>query len=135
MQVTLKNWYGAGGSQHVERLQFIGRDEPDRCREEPAWQVTTYDFKSLVQAFDAASLSHPKLNRWEAANEQLSAHLSTSDTLALGGALAAQYAIGGDNAIDPALAFTSLEGIDFGRQAQRLSPAGTPRATSSLTIA
>jgi len=135
VQVTLKNWYGDGGSRHVERLQFIDQEETDRCGENTVWQVTTYDFKALVQAFDAARLANAKLNHWEAIDGRLTAHISSSDTLALGGALAGQYAIGGDSAIDPALAVTTLESIDFGRQAQRLQTVGSPRTADTLAIA
>jgi YD repeat-containing protein len=119
-QITLKDWYAAAGNQTVDKLQVVesvpywgwGQTSPT------GWDVDTFDFKALVQQFDAARAANPKLSQWSLMNGLLDAHLSSSDSAALGGELATRYAAGGESAISLGVAQDTLKDAHFGSQAQ-----------------
>jgi hypothetical protein len=79
-------------------LQFIGEGtDASGC---PV--VETYDFLSLAKAADTSRNGHAggltPLTRWDLTNGLLAAFLSSSDSLALGGEAAWQYAQQGNMA-------------------------------------
>lgn len=119
-QITLKDWYAAAGNQTVDKLQVVesvpywgwGQTSPN------GWDIDTFDFKALVQQFDAARAANPKLSQWSLMNGLLDAHLSSSDSAALGGELATRYAAGGESAISLGVAQDTLKDAHFGSQAQ-----------------
>ncbi|HMV04935.1 MAG TPA: cadherin-like domain-containing protein [Accumulibacter sp.] len=119
-QITLKDWYASTGNQSVDRVQVVeavpyfgfAQTRPT------GWQVDIYDFKALVQQFDAARTANPKLSQWRLMNGLLDAHLSRSASAALGGELATRYALGSESAISLAIAQETLKDPHFGSQAQ-----------------
>jgi len=119
-QITLKDWYAAAGNQTVDTLQVVeavayrgwGVTSPT------GWAIDTFDFKALVQRFDAARVANPKLSQWRLMNGLLDAHLASSDSAALGGELATRYAAGGEPAISLAVAQGTLKDAHFGSQEQ-----------------
>ncbi|MBS4018314.1 MAG: cadherin-like domain-containing protein [Dechloromonas sp.] len=119
-QITLKDWYASIGNQTVDKLQVVeavpyfswGQINPT------GWDVETFDFKALVQKFDEARTANPKLSQWKLMNGLLDAHLSSSDSAALGGELATRYAAGGESAISLGVAQDTLKDAHFGNQAQ-----------------
>lgn len=119
-QIVLKDWYAAASNQTVDKLQVIesvpyrgwGKTRPT------GWAVDTFDFKALVQQFDAARAANPKLSQWSLMNGLLDAHLASSDSAALGGELATRYAAGGESAISLGVAQDTLKDAHFGGQAQ-----------------
>lgn len=119
-QITLKDWYAAAGNQTVDRLQLV-ESVPYRgwgVTSPTGWAIDTFDFKALVQRFDAARAAHPKLSQWRLMNGLLDAHLSSSDSAALGGELATRYAAGGESVISLGVAQDTLKDAHFGSQAQ-----------------
>lgn len=94
-QITFKNWYSKKGKKNSIRLQMVIEGSPDY---DPAGgnilldnKVETFDFAALATAFDVAG----QVNGWALTNALLSAHLSGSDTAAIGGDLAYQYGLNG----------------------------------------
>ena len=87
--------------------------------------------RSARTAFDQAG----NTDQWSIANTLLSAHLSGSDTAALGGDLAYQYNLNGTLAgIGLASAQTVINDASFGVSAQQLHPlAGLQTGTDRLS--
>jgi hypothetical protein len=90
--ITLSGWYAGKSHQTIERLQFIGTGADAAGRP----TVATYDFSSLAEAADTSRNGHAggltPLTRWDLTNGLLAAFLSSSNSLALGGEAAFQYA-------------------------------------------
>ena len=101
--ITIKDWYAAAASgqtnKTINRLQVVtvGGDynasSADKTKNQ---QVEVFDFGKLVQAFDTARTAKPSTANnptysWAMMNNMLDAHLSGSNTSALGGDLAYQY--------------------------------------------
>lgn len=85
--------------------------------------VENFDFQSLANAFDQALTANPALSSWSMTDALLNAHLSGSDTQALGGDLAYQYNLNGTLAgIGLASAQTVINDANFGAAAQTLHP-------------
>lgn len=126
-QVTLKSWYGGEANQNFDTLQIVS-SEYDYDFGRYGWEVEetphveTFDFKSLVDAFDAAKASNPRLNAWNAMNTMLQEHLSTNNSMALGGDLAFAYAKEGDlSRMSIGAAQNTLNNPAFGIAAQLLT--------------
>jgi VCBS repeat-containing protein len=85
-RLVFDDWYR--GKQSVATLELI--DSPSAGHD-----VETFDFRALVAAFDEARAGARRMKSWALMNELLDAHLASSDDLAIGGDLAAQYALNG----------------------------------------
>ena len=96
-QITIKDWYTCA-SHGVINMQVIadsmagfkagGTNATIRDN-----KVENFNFAGLVTAFDTARKANPALTTWSMTNALLSNHLaSDSDTMAVGGDLAYQYA-------------------------------------------
>jgi Ca2+-binding RTX toxin-like protein len=110
-KVTFKSWYTDAANQNFDTLQIV------------SLTVDTFDFHALVDAFDMARTSNPKLSSWGAMNELLNAHLNTSNSMALGGDLAFNYAKDGDLSNVSLIATqNALNNPSFGIAAQALTP-------------
>ena len=90
-RLTLAGWYTGTTNKSVVNLQVIAEA---MAGYNPAGsdtlldnKVEQFNFAALASAFDAAG----QVNGWALTNALLSAHLSGSDTAALGGDLAYQY--------------------------------------------
>lgn len=121
--VTLKGWYADAANQSFVTLQVIGRrdsDDDHRSRDSLRDQrIETFDFGRLVAEFDQARAADPLLTRWNLMNGLLDAHVSGSDTAALGGELAYQYGMRGDlSRLDLAALQAVLAAPQFGKEAQ-----------------
>jgi len=82
LEIVLKGWYAADAEHRsVTRLQWIGS------------RIETYDFTGLVARFDAATRGRER--HWPAGAAMNEALVSVSDSEAIGGALAHQYATRG----------------------------------------
>lgn len=127
-QVTLKSWYATEANRNFDTLQIVSsEDDYDFGRH--GWEVEetphieTFDFKALVDAFDVAKASNPRLNAWNAMNTMLQEHLNTSNSMALGGDLAFAYAKEGDlSRMSIGAAQDTLSSPAFGVTAQLLTP-------------
>ncbi|MEO8343706.1 MAG: hypothetical protein ABI536_07775, partial [Gallionella sp.] len=120
-QIDLKNWYDTSANyKSVLNLQILSDFEHDRHHDaEPEKTLLTFDFTALVNAFDqGGSASH-----WRMMNTLLTAHLSGSDTAALGGDLAHYYGdYGSFTGMNLAAAQTVINDAKFGSQVQTLNP-------------
>ena len=122
-QVTFKNWYAAGGNRSVAKLQVITEAmsgyNPVGTDTLLDNKVEQFNFTALANAFDAAG----QVNGWALTNALLSAHLSGSDTAAIGGDLAYQYGKNGTlSGIGLTPAQDVLNASQFGSGAQTLRP-------------
>ena len=82
-------------------------------------KVRNFDFATVVGAFDAAG----QVNNWSLTDALLDAHLAASDSEALGGDLAYQYAVNGTLAgIGATAAQDVLNAPQFGSGTQSLRP-------------
>jgi Ca2+-binding RTX toxin-like protein len=90
-KITFAGWYSAAANHSVSKLQVIAEAmagfNPGGGDTLLDNKVEQFDFSALATAFDAAG----RVNGWALTNALLSAHLSGSDTAALGGDLAYQY--------------------------------------------
>ena len=122
-KVTFANWYSAPTNQSVASLQVIAETMPgfNSSGSNPLLddKVETFDFAALAAAFDAAG----QVSGWALTNALLSAHLSGSDTEAIGGDLAYQYGKSGTlSGIGLTPAQDVLNASQFGSGLQTLRP-------------
>jgi hypothetical protein len=118
-QVTFKDWYGSAANQNFVSLQMIEEQPASVDGTNPSgWNIDRFDFKALVQAFDAAKVANPKLSSWNLMNGMLDAHLESSNSAAIGGELATRYASGGETALTVGTAQNALQDAQFGAEAQ-----------------
>ena len=112
-QFDLKDWYAAGATHSVSELQVIADVMPgyDPSSSDPLLnkKVQQFDFATLVARFDQARAADATLTQWNLMNALLDAHLSSSDSEALGGDLAYQYGHAG-----------TVSGVGFGPAEQVL---------------
>lgn len=99
-QITFKDWYAAPANRSVANLQVViegGSDynaaSPNKLNNK---KVEQFNFDGLVGAFDAARTATPALTSWALSSSLLNFYLSGSDTAAMGGDLAYQYARNGN---------------------------------------
>jgi trimeric autotransporter adhesin len=135
--VTFKDWYLSSTNRNTTTLQFFKEGEADynaaSSDKTLNKKVETFDFAKLVSASDTARNALPvaqqPLSRWNLTNGLLSAYLSSSDTLALGGDLAYWYAqTGGFAGIGLGAAQMTLDS-SFGVTAQSLQAPSNASAT------
>ncbi len=128
-QIILQNWYSATTNHSVAKLQLVlDASTYNAGSADPLLngQIQNFDFALLAQNFDAALSANPALSAWSLSNALLTAHLSGSNTAALGGDLAYQYNLNGSLAgIGLAAAQTELANAGFGTSAQTLQPLAT----------
>ena len=121
--LTFVNWYTASANRSVLNLQVIAEAmsgyNPGGSDTLLDNKVEQFNFAALANAFDAAG----QVNGWALTNALLSAHLSGSDTAALGGDLAYQYGKSGTlSGIGLTPAQDVLNAPQFGSGAQTLRP-------------
>lgn len=85
--------------------------------------IQDFDFTAVVASFDQARGANSTFLHWNAMNSLLDAHLSASDTAALGGDLVHQY---GKNGSFSGMNLTAAQNVinapQFDAQAQTLNP-------------
>jgi VCBS repeat-containing protein len=121
-QIKFVDWYH-GDHKSAINLQVIAEAmaEFDAGSSDPLLnrKVQTFDFAAITAAFDAAG----QVDNWSLTNALLDAHLSASDTEALGGDLAYQYGLTSSlSGIDVGAAQQVLNAPQFGSEAQSLNP-------------
>jgi Ca2+-binding RTX toxin-like protein len=123
-QITFTGYY-TGSNRSVNNLQMIIEGTSDYNSGSSNVfnnkKVETFNFGGLVAAFDAALVANPSLTSWSLTNALATQYVSGSDTAALGGDLAYQYARNGNLAnvsFTPAEALLGAAG--FGTTAQAL---------------
>lgn len=120
-KLTLAGWYTGTTNKSVANLQIIAEAmagyAPGGSDSLLDNKVETFDFGALAAAFDVAG----QINGWALTNALLGAHLSGSDTAAIGGDLAYQY---GKNASLSGIGLVPVQDVinsaQFGSSAQTL---------------
>jgi Ca2+-binding RTX toxin-like protein len=125
-QVTLSGWYDTTvNHKSVLNLQVMADAIAgfDRASSDPLLNksIQNYDFTAIVNAFDQASGSSGSFMHWSATDSLLTAHLSASDSEALGGDLANQYGKNGNfSGFSQTAAQDVLNSPNFGANPQAL---------------
>jgi Ca2+-binding RTX toxin-like protein len=124
-QVTFKGWYTSTDNRSVANLQIVIEGTSDYAAGSSDLlankKIEQFDFGGLVTKFDQARTANPALTNWALSSSLLEFYLNSSDTAAIGGDLAYQYAKSGnlsDVSMAPAQAL--LAGSSFGSGAQNL---------------
>jgi hypothetical protein len=125
--IALRDWYESPDKQTVANLQIIAEAmaEFDASSTDPLLnsKVQTFDFRAIVDEFDAARVGKSWFWQWNVMDGLLDAHLAGSDTEALGGDLAYQYGLNGSlTGIGVTAAQDVLNAPQFGTGAQTLRP-------------
>jgi Ca2+-binding RTX toxin-like protein len=125
-QITLQNWFTSTANRSIADLQIVldvnayNANSADPLLNH---QVQNFNFALLAQNFDQARLANPALSSWSMTDALLNAHLSGSDTTAMGGDLAYQYNLNGNlTGMGLAAAQTELGNASFGVSPQQLQP-------------
>lgn len=125
-QIIMQNWYKGTNNHSIANLQLVldaGSYNAGSADPLLNQQVQDFNFAALAQAFDQALAANPTLSSWSMTNALLDAHLSGSNTAALGGDLAYQYNLNGSLAgIGLASAQTVINDASFGVSPQQLQP-------------
>ena len=134
-QITFKDWYTSTANHSIANLQVVIEGTTDYNAASTSKinnkKVEVFDFEGLVSAFDAARATKPKLSNWALSSQLLNFHLSGSDTAAIGGDFAYQYARNGNLSnisLNPAQAL--LGNTQFGTTAQTLQAASALQDTT-----
>ncbi|CAN5472179.1 hypothetical protein BH11PSE11_BH11PSE11_04940 [soil metagenome] len=118
-QITFKDWYASANNHSVANLQMVIEGTTDynaaSTNKINNKKIEQFDFDGLVTKFDQARAATPSLTSWALSSSMLSFYLNSSDTAAIGGDLAYQYAKNGNLSnvsMNPAIAL--LAGATFG---------------------
>ena len=141
-QLTFKDWYAGNwlwgvDNRSIATLQLVTEGGSDynanSTNKLNNRKIQQFDFASLVARFDAARSANPRLTSWSLAPSLPAAYLGGSDSAAIGGELAYQYARGGDlQGVSIPAAQTVLEAAEFGVAKQAL-PAPAPLTAWGVT--
>ena len=127
-QITFANWYDTTANyKSVLNLQVMADAMAgfDATSTDPLLNqaVQNFDFTAIVASFDQARGTSATFMHWCVTNSLLAAHISGSNSVALGGDLAHQYGTnGGFTGMNLAAAQDVLNAPQFGAQAQTLRP-------------
>ena len=123
-QITFKDWYARDSNRSIANLQVVieGSSQHKPGSSNPLNnKVEWFDFNGLVAKFDRERAAKPSLSSWSLASSMLNFHLAGSDTAAIGGDLAYQYAKNGSlSALSMAPANAVISSATFGKSAQNL---------------
>ena len=129
-QITFTGYYASASNHSINALQVVieGTSDHDVASSSAlnSKKIETFNFDGLVAVFDAARAADSSLTSWALTNALAAQYLSGSDTAAIGGDLAYQYARYGSLAnlsFTPAIGI--LGGTGFGSSAQALQPAAS----------
>ena len=129
-QMTFKDWYLNTTNHSVANLQIVIEGTTDynaaSANQLNNKKITQFNFDGLVTTFDTARAANSSLTSWALSSSLLNFYLSGSDTAAIGGDLAYQYAKNGNLSnisLTPAQAL--LAGTTFGTGNQNLQLAGS----------
>lgn len=124
-QITFKDWYLNASNQSVANLQVVIEGTTDydanSSNQLNNKKIEKFNFNGLVGAFDQARAANAGLTSWALSSALTTFYLNGSDTAAIGGDLAYQYAKNGNlSTISSVPADTLLSSASFGTGAQTL---------------
>ena len=138
-QVTFKDWYVSADNHSVANLQMVieGSADYDVSSTDALHnrKIVQFNFNGLVTAFDQARAATPTLTSWALSSSLLNFYLNSSDTAAIGGDLAYQYAKNGNlSTISMMPAQALLASAQFGSAGQELQLIGLLQDSSPLLM-
>ena len=99
-QITFKSWYSSSHNRNVANLQMIIEDGPEYDASSDSSlhnkKIVQFNFEGLVTKFDQERATNTSFSSWSLSNSLIAFHLLSSDTEAIGGELAYQYATQGN---------------------------------------
>ncbi len=120
--LTFKDWYAGEANRNFVTLQVIDDGfslfDVFNSSSSTNKRVETFDFRGLVNKFDAARAGNSHLSEWSLMNGMLDTHLASNYSMALGGELAGRYSEDASFAMTPGAVQTILKDPQFGIQAQ-----------------
>ncbi|MFZ6800379.1 calcium-binding protein [Undibacterium sp. Di24W] len=124
-QVTMKDWYANVNNRSIANLQVVIEGTTDynaaSTNKLNNKKIEQFNFDGLVTKFDQARAANPSLTSWALSASLLEFYLNGSDTAAMGGDLAYQYAKTGNlSAFSMMPAQTLLASSQFGVVNQNL---------------
>ncbi len=128
-QVTFKDWYLNTNNHSVAKLQLVVEGTTDydagSTNKLNNKKIAQFNFDELVTKFDQARTANPALTSWALSSSLTDFYLSGSDTAAIGGDLAYQYAKNGNlSSLSMTPARTLLVDASFGTSEQNLQTVG-----------
>jgi hypothetical protein len=138
-QVTFKDWYASVNNHSIANLQMViegtaGYDATSANKLNNQ-KIVEFNFDGLTTKFDQARAANTSLSSWALSSSLLEFYLSGSDTAAIGGDLAYQYAKNGNLSnlsMTPAQAL--LASPEFGTSSQNLQSASKLQDASPRLI-
>jgi hypothetical protein len=98
-QITFKDWYANTNNHSIANLQMAIESSADySAASDDAMhnkKIEQFNFDGLASAFDQARSADPTLTTWSLSSSMLNFYLGGTDTAAIGGDLAYQYAKSG----------------------------------------
>ena len=138
-QITFKDWYANTTNHNVANLQIVIEGTSDynsaSTNKLNNKKIEQFNFDGLVSKFDQARAAQPSLTSWALSASLLEFYLSGSDTAAIGGDFAYQYAKNGNLSnfsLTPAQAV--LNNAQFGTASQTLQPVGNLKDLTAVMI-
>lgn len=124
--ITFKGWYASSANHSFAKLQVIEEASSTFDPHSPnmlySKKVEEFDFAILVNQFDQARAAQANLTSWSLMNSLLDAHLSGSDTAAIGGDLAYYYGTKGNlTGLDLTAAVATEQNTQFAKLVQPIS--------------
>lgn len=124
-QVTVKDWYLNTTNHSIANLQIVIEGTTDyiagSTNQLNNKKIEQFNFDGLVTKFDQARVANPALTSWALSSSLLEFYLTGSDTAAIGGDLAYQYAKNGNlSSFSYTPAQTLLANASFGSASQSL---------------
>ncbi|MFC3177999.1 calcium-binding protein, partial [Undibacterium amnicola] len=124
-QVTMKDWYTNVNNRSIANLQIVIEGTTDynaaSTNKLNNKKIEQFNFDGLVTKFDQARAANPSLTSWALSSSLLEFYLNSSDTAAIGGDLAYQYAKSGNlSAFSMTPAQALLSSAQYGNSAQAL---------------
>jgi Ca2+-binding RTX toxin-like protein len=127
-QIRLKDWYANVNNHSVSTLQMVieGTTDYDAASSSALnnKKIEQFNFDGLVTQFDQARTANPALTSWALSSALMNFYLDGSDTSAMGGDLAYQYArTGSVSSLSIVPAQALLSSAQFGVSNQALQSA------------
>ncbi|MFZ6748472.1 putative Ig domain-containing protein [Undibacterium sp. Ren11W] len=99
-QITVKDWYANSANHSIANLQIVIEGTSDYVAASTNKlnnkKIEQFNFDGLVTKFDQARAATPSITSWALSASLLEFYLAGSDTAAIGGDLAYQYAKNGN---------------------------------------
>ena len=123
--ITFQNWYAGAANQNFVTLQVLEKAASTYSAASTNAlynsEVEEFNFTQLVSLFNAALVATPTLTSWNLMNSMLTAHLSGSNTTAMGGDLAYYEGLNKNlTGMNLATAVATLQNASFGKTAQTI---------------